>query len=259
MKKLLIATVICSLITLFSCTKPSGIEVTEHFTAPNNYYSLYISDGMDVVVTDEVSDIVITADENVMQKIKVTCKNGRLKITRKDFSVYRIMKAKVLIPYNSHLHELDVEMCSSFTSGYGLEGEDIKITANYHSEIDINYILANNLKLKLEYYSEFEGDVDVMDLTELTMSDSEAEIIGATTELYMNLKDNSELEEHLDHGAYAFECNVGYGTMSKECKAYLHCYDNLAVNLTNESFLYCTGEPNIDECDWDATSGIIFR
>jgi hypothetical protein len=249
----------CLLITFFSCTKPSGVEVTEYFPAPSSYYSLYISDGMEVTVTNKVDEIVITADENVMEKVNVSCKNGRLRITRSDFSVYHLMTAKVLIPYNSYLHELDVESNSSFTSSYGLEGEDIKITANYYSDIDINYILADNLEMHLEFNSDFEGDLDVMRRMDLTMEDSDAKISGSADILYLKMSDGSEIKEQWYNGGYSFECNECNGTMTKNCKAYLHCYDNIAMLLTNNSFLYCTGEPDLEGSDWDNTSGIIFK
>lgn len=249
----------CWLIAFFSCTKPSGVEVTEYFPAPSSYYSLYISDGMEVTVTNKVDEIVITADENVMEKVNVSCKNGRLRITRSDFSVYHLMTAKVLIPYNSYLHELDVESNSSFTSSYGLEGEDIKITANYYSDIDINYILADNLEMHLEFNSDFEGDLDVMRRMDLTMEDSDAIISGSADILYLKMSDGSEIKEQWYNGGYSFECNECNGTMTKNCKAYLHCYDNIAMLLTNNSFLYCTGEPDLEGSDWDNTSGIIFK
>lgn len=259
MKKVLTLVSCCLFIALFSCTKPSGVEVTEYFSVPNNYYSLYVSDGMEVTVTNQVDEIVITADENVMQKVKVTCKNGTLRILRSDFSVYHLMKAKVLLPYNIHLHELDVESNSSFTSSYGLEGENIKIIANYFSEIDINYILADNLRMHLEFNSEFEGDLDVMRQMDLTMEDSDAKISGSAAILNLKMSDDSEIEEQWYNGGYSFECNECNGSMTKDCKAYLHCYDNVAMKLTNNSFLYCTGEPDLAGSDWDNTSGIIFR
>lgn len=259
MKKTLTLTAICALIALFSCTKPSGVEVTEYFSVPDNYYSLYVSDGMEVTVTDQVDQVVITADENVMQKVKVTCKNGRLRIVRSDFSLYRLMKAEVLIPYNSHLHQLDVEMNSSFTTPYGLEGEEITIIGNYYSDIDIPYILTNKLSLKLEYHSDFEGDIDVMDHMDLIMSDSDAKLTGAAAELRLDMSSDSEIVEQWYNGYYAFECDYCYGTMNQKCKAHLHCNDEMAVVLTDNSFLHCTGEPIIDECEWDETSLIIFE
>lgn len=259
MRKTLTLLSCCLFIALFSCTKPSGVEITEYFPVPSSYYSLYISDGMEVTVSNQVNEIVITADENVMEKVKVSCKNGRLRITRSDFSVYHLMTAKVLIPYNSYLHELDVESNSSFTSSYGLEGDDIKITANYFSEVEINYILADNLNMHLEFNSEFEGDLDVMKRMDLNMEDSDAKISGSAAILYLKMSDDSEIEEQWYNGGYAFECDECNGTMTKKCKAYLHCYDNIAMKLTDNSFLYCTGEPNLAGSDWDNTSGIIFK
>lgn len=259
MKKLTCLLPCIILCFLFSCTKPSGVEITQHFPIEHDYYRLFISDGMEVTVTDDVDDIVITADENVMETIKVVNRNGELRITRTDFSIYRMMKADVLIPYNYKLRDLNVDMYSSFTSSYGLEGEEIKITADFHSDIEVNYILADHLKLNLEYYSDFEADLDVMDLLELSMSDSEADITGNTATLKLDMKSSSEIIEHWSGDGYAFACDYCYGTMHDNCIAYLHCYDEIAVELTENSFLHCTGEPYIDESSWDETSCILFE
>ena len=110
------------LIALFSCTKPSGVEVTQHFPITKNYYRLYISDGMKVTVTNQVDDIVITADENVMEKVKVHLSGGQLRIERKDFSAFRLMKAEVLLPYNEDLRDIEASMYASFTTSHGISG-----------------------------------------------------------------------------------------------------------------------------------------
>lgn len=249
---------LCLLAALFSCTKPSGVEVTQHFSLSNSYYRLYLGDGMEVTVTESVDDIVITADENVMQKIKVECKNGSLRIYRSDFSLFRLMKAKVRIPYNPGLHELDVNSYSSFTSGYGLEGEDIKVTVCDFSDVDVDYILANNLKLKLDDNADFEGDLTVLDLLDLSIHRSDVDLTGDAASVHLSMSENSEIKKRWDNGGYAFACDYCYGTMTGKCEAYFHCYDRIAVDLTNNSFLHCTGEPYIDESTWDNTSCITF-
>ena len=259
MKKTLTLLSACMLIALFSCTKPSGVEVTQHFPITKNYYRLYISDGMKVTVTNQVDDIVITADENVMEKINVEFRNGDLKIYRRDFSIFRLMKAEVLIPYNYGLHDLDVESYSSFTSSYGIEGDDIKVTIKNFSDVDVNYIQANELKLNLDDNSDFVGDLSVMDFLDLYINRSDVELTGDATNVRLNMSENSEfIERWGSQGGYSFACDYCYGTMRHNCIAYFHCYDKIAVDLTDNSFLHCTGEPDIDDSTWDDTSCIMF-
>ena len=99
MKRNLTLLSIFSLFLLFSCNKPSGVEVTKYFDAPESYSRLYVSDGMDVVVTDEVDQIVITADENVMEKVIVSYNNGLLSIHRTSFSIFGLQTAQVKLPF----------------------------------------------------------------------------------------------------------------------------------------------------------------
>lgn len=259
MRKPLTLLSLCSLIVLFSCTKPSGVEVTEHFPINSSYYKLYISDGMKVTVTNQVNDIVITADENVMEKINVECRNGQLKIYRRDISLIRVMKAEVLIPYNYGLHHLEVDSYSTFTSPFGIEGDEVKIIITDFSDVDVNYIQANELDLKLDNNSDFVGDLSVMDYLDLRINRSDVELTGDATNVHLTMSENSDfIERWGSNGGYSFECDYCYGTMTDNCKAYFHCFDKIAVALTDNCFLHCTGEPDIDESTWDNTSCIIF-
>lgn len=246
-----------TLFLLFSCTKPSGVEVTEYFDVPDNYYRLYVGDGMNVTVTDEVDQIVITADENVMKKVIVNYSNGTLKINRTDFSVFGLLTAEVQLPYNSKLHDIQVENSSKFISDFGIEGDIVKIEASSSGKLEINYILANQLKVMLESSSKLTADVDVFDKMDLFLDNSKADITGSTIDLHLKMDSNASILRHWSYGGYEFSCDYCYGTMHNST-AYLHCYDEIAVDLTFNSTLHCTGRPDIDDSTWDESSSIVF-
>lgn len=259
MKKLLTILVCGSLIAMFSCTKPSGVEVTEYFDVPSYYDQLYVSDGMEIIVTDKVDEIVITADENVMNTVKVECSGGKLRIYRKDFSVFRLMKGKVQLPYNENLREVEATMYATFETPYSFEFEDrtVKLEASSYADISVKYIFAKNLTIKASNDSDIHADVDINNLVDLTLDNSDAELTGSTENLKLTMNDKSELIRHWGNGGYNFDCAYCYGSMYGKCKAYLHCYDDLAVKLSNESILYYTGDPDYDESEWDDTSALV--
>ena len=249
----------CALLALFSCTKPSGVEVTQYYDVPGPYSRLYVGDGMNVTVSNDVEEIVITADENVMEKVKVHLSGGQLRIERKDFSAFRLMKAEVLLPYNEDLRDIEASMYASFTTSHGIEASDVSLTASSFSKVDINYIMANNLTINAENYSDVLADITVYNTTKLDLEHSDADITGSTENLRLKMTSNSELKKHWGNGGYYdFDCSYAYGSMSNSCKAYFHCYEEIEIKLTNNSELHCTGNPYYDECEWDDTSAIVF-
>lgn len=258
MKKSLTLLSLCTLFLLFSCTEPSGVEVTKYFDAPESYYHLYVGDGIDVVVSNKVDQIKITADENVMEKIIVSYSNGTLSIHRTSYSIFGLLTAQVLLPYNPNLHDVDVENCSSFTTTFGLEGETVNIEGSSQSIINVNYILADQLVIDLESSSKITADVDVFDKMDLFLDNSKADLTGSTIDLQLNMSSNAAIIKNWSSGGYEFACDYCYGSMNNS-KAYLHCYDEIAVDLTFNSYLYCTGNPYIEESTWDDSSSIILE
>ena len=256
MKKLLTILAYCLLIAMFSCTKPSGVEITEYFALPSHYDQLYVSDGMEITVTSGGDQIVVTGDENAVSTVKVECSGGRLRITRSDFSVFRLMKCKVELPYNEDLREVEATLYGSFETPYTMQAKKVKLTASSFADINVKYILTDDLTISASNNSDINADVDVNNLTELSLDHSDAEITGSTENLRLDLRGNSELKKRWGNGGYDFDCTYCYGNMN-DSKAYLHCYDKLSVALANESALHFTGHPNYSESSWDETSSLV--
>ena len=259
MKKVIALLSICSLIALFSCTVPSGGYVTKHFPMNSGYYSLYVSDGMIVNISDQVDDIVISANEAVMEKMHVELRNGRLRIYRNDFSFTYPTKTQVTLPYDPDLKNIEVNMDSEFRTDYGIEADNVKVKLDMDSKF-YGYILADNLDLIANNDSEIHCSYDVHDLMYVKLTDeSHANLDGYADAVNLVMKDNSEIEPSWNGDYYSFSCDQCYGSMENNCKAYIDCESRIAMTLTNNSFLYYTCVPDISESLIDNTSDFIYR
>lgn len=258
MKKTITLLSTCLLIALCSCTIPSGNYVTEHFPLPTSYYTLYVSDGMIVTISDDVDDIVITADEAVMQKMNVELKNGRLRIFRNDISVSYPTKTTVKLPYDPALKEIEVNMDSEFITDFGIEASKVKVKVSSDSKFS-GYILADDLDLIVTDRSEVNCTYDVNELMYVKLADNaHADLDGYAEAVNLIMENNSEIRRRWNGDYYTFSCDECYGTMNNNCKAYIDCESSIAMTLTNNCFLYYTGMPNIDDSLIDGSSDFIY-
>ena len=258
MKKLIALLPLVVFCLMMGCTTPSGVEVTQYFPINNNYINLYISDGMLVTVSDDVDEVVITADENVMEKIKVESSSYNLRIYRKDIALAYPTKTEVLIPHNASLRKVEVSTDSEFSTGYGLAGDEITVKLENRSKF-FSYIMAEKLNLNITENSNAYLTFDVHDLMHLKMSgSSSADLDGYAQNVNLDIQDNSSNENNWNSGYYAFTCDECYGNMNNNCKLYIDCDSEISVNLSNNSFLHYTSNPYVDDSYVDGTSGLIY-
>lgn len=260
MKKILTLTSILTLFFLFSCTLPSGVDVTETFPVNSTYYYLYVSDGMIVTVSNEVDEIVITADENVMEKIKVENTSGTLRIYRKDISLAYPNKTEVLIPYNPNLKDVEVGMDCEFSTDYGIGVPELnsKVTAAYRGKF-YGYVIAKNLDLIVKDDAEAFCAYDVENKLYLKVYDSSiAELDGYSNTLQLDMSADSQMSPRWNGDYYAAQCLYCNGYMDSNCVAYLDCEEEIAVTITNGSVLYYTSLPDISETLIDDSSDIVY-
>lgn len=260
MRKALTLLSLVMLTIMFSCTTPAGVDVTEYFEVERNYYRLEISDGMKVTITDDVDEIVITADENVMAKIDVKFTSGTLRIHRRDFSVAYINYAEVLVPYNPDLKEVKVSYDSELHADpdYGLQADEVFVKVESRSKF-YGYVCAHELDLDIIDYSYADITFDVYDNIDLRMEDhSDADLDGYTNTAHLVMKNHSELKKHWNAEFFAFMCDVCYGTMDDHCIAYIDAESEINMGLSNYSFLYFTSDPYLGESYVDDTSDILY-
>lgn len=261
MKK--ITTLFCCsmLIAMFSCTKVTGVDVTEHFDASQYYYRIEVSDGMVVHVSDQVSDIVVTTDEGIMPKIKVATSNGVLRIYRKDFSALYVTKTDVQLPYNQYLEQVTVSYDSEFHANpdYGIQAKKVVVKVNERSKF-FGYLCADEIELKVKSRSETDIDFDAYSNMDIKIEESsQAKLDGYAHTVHLEMNDRSTLEKLWHGNYYAFMCYYCYGTMNDNCDAYIDCEDEIRMNLTNHCFMHYTSDPNVRESTIDDTSDFYYE
>lgn len=251
---------ICLILILFSCTETTGVKVTKTFPVNSSYYYLYLDGGMRAKISDQVDQVVITADEGVMEKIKVENTSGTLRIFRKDIALAYYTNAEVLIPYNPRLRQIEMSFDSELSTDYGIEGDEVKLRVEQRSKF-WGYILAESLDMKVTDHSAVFATYDVQNDMYLRVKDkSLVDLDGYADVIHLEMDENSETEPRWQQSNYyAFSCNTCYGTMSDNCKAFIDCEERIAMTLTKGSVLYYTSDPDIDDCLLDNSSDIVYN
>ena len=280
----------CNKITL------SGNNITKEFSIDGSYTELVVENAFDVTVSDAVSQITVTTDENVMPKVLVEKDGDKLKIHLKPLSINlgTDLELKVVLPYNADLKTVTLSGASSFQSEYGLSGENIKVGLSGASDFSSN-IESFSSNVTLSGASEFHGNVETyrvnvelsgasdyfgdiqateidMDLEgssningkvyasnlELEMSGaSDATLEGDVTHLDIDLSGSSNIVKTVVNGCYGLTCYDCKGEISGASEAYIHCNDNITVTLSGASDLHFTGNAFTGDCTTSGGSNII--
>ena len=59
------------------CSQWAGKPVTKEFSVGNRYTELQVKNAFDIIVSDTVSNIIVSAGENVMPKVVVENNDGK--------------------------------------------------------------------------------------------------------------------------------------------------------------------------------------
>ncbi len=257
MRRLLTLFALAVLAMLFSCTTPSGNDVTQYYEAPSGYYKLDISDGIVVTVSDNVNEIVVTGDEKVLEKLTIQCTAGCLRIYRRDVSLVYVTTTEITLPFEPNLKEVLVNMDSEFHTDYGIEGETCRVKVDQRSKFH-GYVLADELKVTVSDHSEATIAYDVANRMDVDISEySEVDFDGYVPDVHMEMSGSSKIYPRWDGDYYAFHCDYLYGTMDDNCVCYVDCESEIAMHLTNYCTLYYTGWPYVEESTIDGSSEFV--
>ena len=258
MKKYLIVLSTLVLFAFSSCTKImlSGNNVTKEFSIEGSYTELCVENAFDVTVSDAVSQITVTTDENVMPKVRVEKKGETVRIYLKPLTVNAGMDLKVILPDNGELKRVELSGASKFHSSYGLMNKKIEVNLSgasdfycdvFADEIDMNLSGASKIKSTLVAY---ELDLDMSGASDATLE-------GEVDKLDIDLSGASSIIKQVVGGCYAFACAQCEGTMSGSSEAYIHCDGNIKVELSGGSELHFTGNGNPADSSTSSGSDII--
>ena len=262
---------ILSLFVLFAFTRCnkiilSGNNITQEFSINGSYTELCVENAFEVTVSDAVDQITVTTDENVMPKVVVEIDGDKLKIHLKPHSV------------NADLNTVTLSGASTFESSYGLSGENIQVgltgasdfscniesfssyvilsgASDFHGNVDtyrVNVqlsgassyfgdIQATEVDMDIEGGSNIEGNVYAPNLNLKMSGASSATLGGDVTKLDIDMSGASNIIRTVVNNCYGFACYQCTGKMSGASEAYIHCNDNITVDLSGASNLHFTG------------------
>lgn len=258
MKKYFAVFSVLILFAFTGCYKNAGNPITKEFSVSGNYTELQVEDAFEVTVSDAVSQVTITAGENIMPKVVVEVDGNKLKIRLKPVAVVvNDTELKAVIPYNINLTNVDLSGASEFHSSFGLQGQKVEVELSGASDFYCN-IAADKVEIDASGASNFYGNVNAASELFLDMSgSSNAAIMGQAPTFKMDLSGASTFQRKVDGTRYAFSCSKCRGEMSGSSDAYLHCDNSIKVDLSGSSDLHYTGEASTSGSTTSGASDII--
>lgn len=237
MKKIMICITTVVLTVLCGCSKTDGDPITKEFSINNTYTELNVSHAFNVTVSDEVTQVTVTAGDRIMPKVIVEEKNGKLTIRLKNLTVAN-GSLTALIPYNSNLKDVDLSGASEF-----------------HSQ---HPIAAQSVSIDLSGASRFYGEIEAATKLDLDLSGaSDATLTGTAGTLDLELSGASNIMQTIVGNKYGLSCNNCEGDMSGASTAYIHCDGTIAVNLSGASTIHYTGNASTSGCSLSGSSNVI--
>ena len=119
--------------------KLSGIKETKGYAVEPDYASLDISNAMEVSFSETADSVYVTADESVIDYVRVERNRNELCLYIKfpaQFRNWNYGDVTVVLPYSTSLERVDVSGASSLTSGRVFEAEQFAVDVTGASDFD---------------------------------------------------------------------------------------------------------------------------
>ena len=256
MKKCLVFLSAVALTVLCGCSKWAGDPITKAFDIEGAYTELWVEDAFSITVSDTVDQVIITAGENVMPKVKVKTNGEKLEIYLKGWAYNRGKDMTVILPYNPDLRDVSLHGASDFRSAFPLVAQKVEVDLSGSSDLYCD-IEAEEVDVELSGSSNIEGNIVASNL-ELDMSgSSDASLTGQVATMEIDLSGASTIKKVIVGNQYALSCNQCSGSMSGSSDAYIHCDGSIKVDLSGSSDLYYTGRASTSGCSTSGSSNII--
>lgn len=274
MKKHLIILSTLVLFAFIGCQKYAGEPITKDFSISGAYNALEVEDAFNVTVSEEATQVTITAGENIMPNVVVETVDSTLKIYLKGWHTNLGKDMTVILPYNFDLRSVDLSGASEFHSEYGLEGQKVEVELSGASdfycdidadEVDINLsgasnfigeVLTDEIEMDLTGSSNIKGYVEALDL-DLEMSGaSDATLEGQVDMLTINLSGASNIKKTVNGNRYGLVCDQCEGSVTGASNVYIHCDGTIKVSLSGASDLHFTGSAFTGDCTTSGGSDI---
>ncbi len=255
MKKYLAILSVVVLFAFSGCKKFAGESISKDFSISGLYTELEVEDAFDVTVSDVVTQVTVTAGENVMPNVVVETVEHTLKIYLKGWHNNLGKDMTVILPYNAALTSVELSGASEFHSEYGLEGNNVDLELSGASNLYCD-IYADEVDIDLSGASSYKGYLDADEL-DLDMSGaSNATLEGQVGTLKIDLTGASDIKKTINGNKYGFACNQSEGTLSGASNVYIHCDGTIKVNLSGASDLHFTGNAITGDCSASGGSNV---
>ena len=230
-----------------ACEKDTQIFTME-YPITGDYTRLEVSGAFDVVVCDTVTDAVVTTSARMQQYVVVKVEDGVLTIKFRPNLAISNKDAKVLLPSNEQLCEVDLSGSSTFVGD--LLGGNVELDLSGASDFN-GTVRATKVEMDLSGASLFKGTINsekvVMDLSGASVMNGkidantiELEASGASTvKAEGSCLDSLELDLSgaSDFLSPMMDCRIATGELSGSSEADFNVCESLRVTLTGSSHI----------------------
>jgi hypothetical protein len=231
---------------LFVACEKDVNYVTFNYPVSGDYTKVDVSGAFDVMLCDTVSKIVVTAPESSQQYVDIYVRDGVLKIKYRFNLSWRKHDAKVLLPANKNISEVELSGASTFRGD--LMGEEIELDLSGASDF-FGSVQGTKIELDLSGASNFGGtlqgsniDMDLSGASDMAGSidadNIKMELSGASTiKAKGSCLDNLEMDlsGSSDFLSPEMECRIVTGEMSGSSDAEFCVCESLQVSLSGSS------------------------
>lgn len=116
----------------------SGKMVTDTIKI-ENFHEIHASSGVKVIITDQPGDVVVQADENLIEYVTVKVREGELKIGIKPGVLTRVTEDIIVyVPDNGNIRKLDASSAAKILTDKQLTVKSLEIDASSAAKIRVD-------------------------------------------------------------------------------------------------------------------------
>ncbi|WP_295937231.1 head GIN domain-containing protein [uncultured Alistipes sp.] len=249
MKKFLQIALICAIFTPFTCftadaattasyakkIKGSDKIISRTIKAPA-FDRIDASRAVKVVISDETKDqILIEANDNVMDYVVVEAKSGELTITlHKDIKEVSNLDVTVTVPANGRIRSIDASSAASVTGDVVLTADKFALIASSAAKIRV---AVESTSCNIETSSAAKIDADI------TTENCRIEASSSSSITLRGLSDSCDVDMSSAAKLAAENFIVNYYTVdtSSAAKASVNCIGRLKADASSGSRISYTG------------------
>lgn len=218
----------------------SGNLITKTIDLPD-YTSIVAGRIVDVVITNTSSDkIYIQADDNVMDYVVITSRNGELKCTiDPKINSIQSCKVEIRIPNNGKITRLEANASADITTTGIVTCKDLSIEAHSSADIEGRFRAG---KCSIEAHSSADVDIELEadDVTVEAHSSAKVELRGSARSC------NASLHSAADFEALRFAVENYEISASSAAAAEVNCSGLLKATASSAGSIEYTGDCRVE-------------